>query len=99
MSSFINHTFTLFALLVVLFASSTSAFNVAKSSKGATSSVVLNMGLFDAFQPKPPVKKGGPKQDANVFAGRAKKITIRQDEDNAMWIEEPKKKDTKKKGK
>jgi hypothetical protein len=62
-----------------------------------TSTTALHMGLFDK---KPAAKKEDKNKD--VFGGRAPKITIRQDEDNAMWIEEPKpdkKKTPPKKGK
>ena len=49
----------------------------------------LNMGLFDAFIPKPkpkePEKIGG--MDSSVFGGKGKKVTIREDEDNDMWVE------------
>ena len=49
----------------------------------------LQMGLFDAFKPKPKEEKpktiGG--MDVSVFGGRGKKITVREDEDNAMWVE------------
>ena len=45
------------------------------------------VGLFGGKK-KPAAGKQGPKQDVDVFAGRGKKVTIRQDEDNAMWIEE-----------
>jgi hypothetical protein len=54
--------------------------------------------LFGAFggQKKPAEKKGGG--EPGFLEGKGKKITVREDEDNAMWIEEPKdkKKDTKK---
>ena len=46
------------------------------------------------FGGKKPVKK--PKE-ADVFGGRGDRITIREDEDNAMWVDEPG--DAKKKGK
>lgn len=52
------------------------------------------MGLFDFMQPKKVAdksKREAPKQDVNVFAGRGKRITVREDEDNAMWVaEDPK---------
>ncbi|CAB9497372.1 expressed unknown protein [Seminavis robusta] len=55
-----------------------------------TTSTTLQMGLFDGFKPKKkepePNIVGG--MDANVFGGKGKKITIRDDEDNAMWIDE-----------
>ena len=53
----------------------------------------LNMGLFDGFQPK---KKAATKSTGGFLDGRGARITIREDEDNARWVEEP---DTKKKGK
>lgn len=53
------------------------------------------MGLFDAFQP--PKKDASKGNEVNVFGGRGARITVREDEDNAMWVEEPG--DLKKKGK
>ncbi|KAL7575580.1 hypothetical protein ACA910_020152 [Epithemia clementina (nom. ined.)] len=56
------------------------------------STTELSMGLFDFAAPKKkpdPKKKAAPGQkDMNVFAGRGKRITVREDEDNAMWIDE-----------
>jgi hypothetical protein len=75
-------------LLLVLLVSTTQAFapsSIGQSSTSTTTS--LHMGLFDGMMKKP-AKKEANKED--VFGGRAAKITIRQDEDNAMWIEEPK---------
>lgn len=47
-------------------------------------------------------KKAAGKKEDESFSGGAPRITIREDEDNAMWIEEPgdlkKKQDAKKKG-
>jgi hypothetical protein len=67
-----------------------------------SSTTSLN-GLFDFLQPPKKAaggdKRGPLKQDANVFAGRGKRITIREDEDNAMWVEEPKDPKKKKGGK
>ena len=56
----------------------------------ARASTSLEMGLFDGFKPKKkePEKIGG--MDVSVFGGRGKKITVREDEDNAMWIEDEK---------
>jgi len=48
------------------------------------------MGLLDAFEPK-------PKDGSDFLKGRGARITIREDEDNAMWVEEDDK-DKKKKG-
>jgi hypothetical protein len=78
-----------------------STFGITTTSQTTTS---LN-GLFDFLSPKPssssssgPAKKG-PKMDQSVFGGSGKKITIRQDEDNAMWFDEPKDNKKKKGGK
>jgi len=59
----------------------------------------LQMGLFDFMQPKkkPAAAKSG-EMDKDVFGGKGARITIREDEDAAMWIEEPKDKKGKKKG-
>jgi hypothetical protein len=93
----------LFALLAL-----THAFVPSCRSSSTTNgmSTQLGMGLFDFVQP--PKKgassggggkgeKGGKKMDKDVFGGRGAKITIREDEDAAMWIDEPKA--DKKKGK
>jgi hypothetical protein len=76
-------------LLLVLLASTTQAFAPSSIGQSSTSTTTtsLHMGLFDGMMKKP-AKKDAGKED--VFGGRAAKITIRQDEDNAMWIEEPK---------
>jgi hypothetical protein len=65
-------------------------------SRGASrvisnSKTELYMGLFDK---KPPAKKAVKKGGSSFLDGRGARITIREDEDSAMWIEEPK--DTKK---
>ena len=54
---------------------------------------------LNLFSGKKPAGKPADKEKKDVFAGRGKRITIRQDEDDAMWIEEPgdKKKGAKKK--
>ena len=54
------------------------------------STTQLDMGLFDFLQPKPsqPKPQGGGKPESDVFGGRGARITIREDEDNAMWVEE-----------
>lgn len=51
-----------------------------------TAPTVLYMGLFD----KKPAKKATKKGDASFLDGRGARITIREDEDAAMWVEEPK---------
>ena len=54
-----------------------------------TTSTALNMGLFDFLQPKPPApkeNKGGGKSNGGGFLdGRGARITIRDDEDDAMY--------------
>ena len=76
-------------LSLLLLVAAVSSFAPMQQSRAATS---LNMGLFDAFNPKPkpkePEKIGG--MDVSVFGGRGKKVTIREDEDNDMWIEDEK---------
>lgn len=58
----------------------------------STSSSSLSMGLFDFLQPQPAdsgkKKKGKGAMDTNVFAGKGKRITVREDEDNAMWVDD-----------
>jgi len=87
----------LFVLLVVL-ALSKEALSFTPASRTAfRPATSLQMGLFDgmfgAKKPKPDNKK-----DVDVFAGRGARITVREDEDAAMWVEEPKDKKGKKKG-
>lgn len=68
------------AALLLLLAVSVSSFSpafVARTSK--TETAVFAGG-------KKPAGKGG--KDENVFGGRGKKITVREDEDAAMWVEE-----------
>jgi hypothetical protein len=74
-------------LLVVLLVSTTQAFAPSSIGQSTSTTTSLHMGLFDGM--KKPAKKDANKKE-DVFGGRAAKITIRQDEDNAMWIEEPK---------
>lgn len=73
-----------------LMAVSVSAFTPAPRLTTATT---LSMGLFDFLQPKKEDKKGlDGNMDADVFGGKGKRITIRDDEDNAMWVDTPPKK-------
>jgi len=74
---------------------SVSAFMQPIPAPAATS---LQMGLFDGVFGKKdePKKKMVGGMDANVFGGKGKKITVREDEDNAMWVEDPKDKKPKK---
>jgi hypothetical protein len=91
-----------FLLLLALLLAVVSAFAPIDVLPQATTSTTT-LGLFGGKKPAP--KKDKNKQDVDVFAGRGKKVTIRQDEDNAMWIEEDNKGnrkkaiDAKKKGK
>lgn len=77
------------SILSLLLVVSVSSFAPVQQPASTTS---LQMGLFDGFMPKPkpkePEKIGG--MDAGVFGGRGKKVTIREDEDNDMWIEDDK---------
>jgi hypothetical protein len=68
-------------LVVLLVAVSVSSFApVAFAPRESTS-----LGIFGCGKKKPAAadKKGGK----DVFGGRGSKITVREDEDNAMWIE------------
>jgi hypothetical protein len=68
-----------------------SGFSPALTTQRAAATITTSTSLA-FFGGKKPAKKQDPnKQDADVFAGKGKKITVRQDEDNAMWIEEDKK--------
>ena len=75
---------------VLLIAVAVSGFTIPQQPVRTTTS--LEMGLFDGFKPKPkpkePKKIGG--MDVSVFGGKGKKITIREDEDNAMWVDDGK---------
>jgi ABC-type tungstate transport system permease subunit len=84
-------TMKIFQLIAAfLMAVSVSAFTPAPRLTTATT---LSMGLFDFLQPKKEDKKGlDGNMDADVFGGKGKRITIRDDEDNAMWVDTPPKK-------
>lgn len=90
---------SIFVLLAVLALSQAFAPAIQQAGGAAVTSSTttqLHMGLFDK---KPPAKKTPPKKEGDFLEGRGAKITIRQDEDNAMWIEEPADDKKKKKGK
>ena len=94
---------TLLVLVMALALCNSNAFIPSRGARinsicdGTTSTTELCMGLFDK---KPAAKKGPAKKGGNSFLdGRGARITIREDEDNAMWIEEPKDKKPAKKGK
>jgi hypothetical protein len=99
-SPMMNLFLTLVVVVVaaVLMASTSTQAFVPSSIRPATSMTTmttLHMGLFDGLKKKP---ADGKKEDKNkdFLAGRSPKITIRQDEDNAMWVDEPKAADKKK---
>ena len=89
MKSTITTLLTLLALLldfshVLSFAPSPILVN-----KPCTVTTTTELGLFDFMQPKKQPKKDTEGQkDMDMFSGRGKRITIREDEDDAMWIEE-----------
>jgi hypothetical protein len=85
---------SVFVLLAVLALGQAFAPATRTAVGSCTTTTQLQMGLFD--KPKP--KKTPPKKEGGFLEGRGAKITIREDEDNAMWIEEPDDK-KKKKGK
>jgi hypothetical protein len=70
-------------LVVLLVAVSVSSFAPVTFAPRASTS----LDIFGGGKKKPAAadKKGG--KDLNVFGGRGSKITVREDEDNAMWIE------------
>ena len=77
-------SFLLFFALVVAMASAFAPVAIPQSSTTSTT----ELGMFNFGGKKKPAADPN-QQDANVFAGRGKKITIREDEDAAMWIEDP----------
>jgi len=74
------------ALLIVLVAAAISVSSgfapVAFAPRTATTAV----SMFGGGKKKEVKKPGGV--DPDVFGGKGKRITVREDEDNAMWIEE-----------
>lgn len=72
------------AFVVLLVAASVSSFAPAAFAPRASTS----LDIFGGGKKKPAAggdKKGG--KDLNVFGGRGSRITVREDEDNAMWVE------------
>ena len=70
-------------LSLLLVATAVSGFAPVQPVRTPTTS--LEMGLFDGFmkpKKKEPEKIGG--MEVSVFGGRGKKVTVREDEDNAM---------------
>jgi hypothetical protein len=94
-STFYQTLLVLFTVMAFCHAFSTPEIK-SRGAARSCSSTELRMGLFDKPKPKKPAKGGS---DA-WLEGRGKRITIREDEDAAMWIDEPKpKKPAPKKGK
>ncbi|GKY98806.1 hypothetical protein MPSEU_000836700 [Mayamaea pseudoterrestris] len=83
MSSFMQLTIA----LVATFALTSAYAPVAFTPRTSATSVNLFGGN------KKPAGKG---KTEDFLGGKGAKITVREDEDNAMWIEEPKDKDKKK---
>lgn len=76
-------------LLVVLLSVVAQAFvptAFVPRSMVASSTSTTSLGLFGGGKKKP-AASGGPKKDQSVFGGKGNRITVREDEDAAMWIE------------
>lgn len=69
------------ALVSVLLVVVSTAFAPVALQKQTTA---VHMGLFD-FTPKKPKQESAGGIDKSVFGGRGQRVTIREDEDNAMW--------------
>jgi|Transcript_19616 hypothetical protein len=84
------------SVILVVLASASNSVAFAPTLFGVrTTSTHLEMGLFDFLNPKSneesaPKKGGSGKIDKDVFGGKGDRITVREEEDGAMWIDEPK---------
>jgi len=85
---------TLFAFMAFVALSEAFAPSVGLSP---AKTVDVSLHLFGGKKKDKKPKAG--EMDKNVFGGRGARITIREDEDNAMWVEEPGDKKKGKKGK
>jgi hypothetical protein len=94
-SAFFQALFVIFTVMALCHAFGTPEIK-SRGARSCSSTTELRMGLFDK---KPPAKKPAKNSGNEWLEGRGKRITIREDEDNAMWIEEPKEKKPPKKGK
>lgn len=68
-----------------------SAFCPHHRAATTTTTTAVSMGLFDFLNPPKKddsSKKKKGEMDAGVFGGKADRITVREDEDNAMWVDE-----------
>ena len=84
---------TLFALLAILALS--QAFAPAILMTPTKTMTTTSLNLFGGKKKKP---EGGESGGGGFLEGKGARITIREDEDNAMWIDEPGDMDKKKKG-
>jgi hypothetical protein len=83
---------SLLLLLLLLAVASVTSFaptHQAFVSKSCTTATALGMFGFGGGKKKPASDSGDKKKgkDLSVFGGRGSRITVREDEDNAMWIE------------
>lgn len=67
---------------LLMLAVAVQGFALVAQRPSAMTKTSLQMGLFDFLQPPKP--SSTPNSGDDVFAGRGKRITIREDEDNAM---------------
>jgi hypothetical protein len=94
--TFYRTLFVLFTVVALCHAFITTPEIKSRGASSCSSPTEIRMGLFDK---KPAAKKSSKKEDNGWLAGGGSRITIREDEDNAMWIDEPKEKKPVKKGK
>jgi len=83
---------TLFAMLAILALSQAFAPAILMTPTKTTTTA---LDLFGGKKKKP---EGGESGGGGFLEGKGARITIREDEDNAMWIDEPGDMDKKKKG-
>ena len=84
---------TLFALLAILALSQAFAPAILMTPT-KTTTTTTSLDLFGGKKKKP---EGG-ESGGGFLEGKGARITIREDEDNAMWVDEPGDMDKKKKG-
>ena len=78
---------TLLLFLLVALLSNDALSSTAQQPVAFRTETSVNRCGYGKPKPKKDDKKGGEK-NRDVFGGRGKKITVREDEDNAMWIED-----------
>ena len=83
---------SLLLLAVVALLSSNNAMAFTSQRPVAFRQTTTSLNLFENLFGGGKKKEEKPKQiggmDADVFGGKGKRITVREDEDNAMWIED-----------